>query len=165
MSFDEWLLREERRTEFHKKGVRIKFLGRIPDERIPQKSLDWINETTELTKNNTRLNFNIAFNYGGRAEIVDAVRQLLSAGVDPESVDEHSFAKMLYDPELPDMDLVIRTSAEERLSNFFPWHAAYAEFVFTETLWPDFRGWHFYSAVREYQWRMRRKGSSTTLDD
>lgn len=165
MSFDEWLLRKERRDELNEKGVRIRFVGRLDDERIPPRSHDWLRETESMTADNTKLNFCIAFNYGGRAEILHAVRSLVDDGVGSEKVSEETLAARFYEPEMPDMDLVVRTSAEERLSNFFPWHATYAEFVFSETLWPDFRGWHFYSAVAEYQVRRRRMGAATSGDD
>ena len=165
MSFDEWLLRENRRKEFHDKGVRIRFVGRTDDERIPQKSRDWIEETEELTRDNDRLNFCIAFNYGGQAEVMDAMLAASQAGEDLATLSEEQFAAYFYEPDMPSMDLVIRTSAESRLSNFFLWHSAYAELVFIETLWPDFRGWHLFSAVREYQSRMRRKGKTITGAD
>jgi len=161
MSFDEWLLRRARRDELNEKGVRIRFVGRLDDPQIPQKSRDWLLETEDLTKGNDRLQLCIAFNYGGRAEIVDAVRALAAAGQNLDDLTEEEFAAHLYVPDMPDIDLVIRTSAEHRLSNFFTWHSTYAEFVFTETLWPDFRGWHLYSAVAEYQTRRRRMGAAT----
>jgi len=161
MSFDEWLLRRSRRDELNDKGVRIRFAGRLDDPQIPQKSRDWLLETEDLTKGNDRLQLCIAFNYGGRAEIVDAVRSLAASGQSIADLTEEEFAGHLYVPEMPDLDLVIRTSAEHRLSNFFIWHSTYAEFVFTETLWPDFRGWHLYSAVAEYQTRRRRMGAAT----
>ncbi|MEN3314973.1 MAG: undecaprenyl diphosphate synthase [Acidimicrobiaceae bacterium] len=164
MSFDEWLLRRARRDELNDKGVRIRFVGRLDDPQIPQKSRDWLLETEDLTKGNDRLQLCIAFNYGGRAEIVDAVRALAAAGQSLADLTEDEFSRHLYVPEMPDIDLVIRTSAEHRLSNFFIWHSTYAEFVFTETLWPDFRGWHLYSAVAEYQTRRRRMGAATVED-
>jgi undecaprenyl diphosphate synthase len=165
MSFDEWLLRKERRDELNEKGVRIRFVGRLDDERIPDRSRAWLAETEAMTAHNTRLNFCIAFNYGGRAELLDAIRSLVADGVEPADIDEKALGARFYEPDMPDMDLVVRTSAEERLSNFFPWHATYAEFVFSETLWPDFRGWHFYSAVAEYQARRRRMGAATSVEE
>ena len=159
MSFEEWLLRKERRDELNEKGVRIRFLGRLDDPRIPERSREWLTETQELTEHNTRLQFCIAFNYGGRAEIVDAAR---SAAADGVEVTEASLRERMYLPDMPDMDLIVRTSGEQRLSNFFPWQGTYAELVFTETLWPDFRRWHFYSAVAEFQRRRRRMGAATT---
>lgn len=162
MEFQEWLLHEERVTELRDLGVRIRFCGRIDDGRIPEKSRAYLRNIEERTAHNDRLHLIIAFNYGGRAEIVDAVRQLIADGVAAEDVDEASISDRFYLPEMPDLDLVVRTSAEHRLSNFFPWQATYAEFVFTETLWPDFRAWHLYSAVAEFQSRRRRMGDTIT---
>jgi undecaprenyl diphosphate synthase len=160
MRFDEWLLRKERRDEFNKKGVRIRFVGRRNDARIPSRCAEWLEETEALTSGNDLLDLCIAFNYGGRAELVDAARALRASDTNLEPSEE-AFASHLYAPDMPDMDLVVRTSGEHRLSNFFPWHSAYAEFVFTETLWPDFRGLHLYSAVAEYQSRRRRRGAAS----
>jgi undecaprenyl diphosphate synthase len=167
MRFDEWLLRKERRDELNEKGVQIRFLGRLDDPRIPEDSRDWLRETAALTEHNTRMVLGIAFNYGGRAEIVDAARALVAQGVAPEEVTEERLAAELYAPDMPDMDLVVRTSSEHRTSNFFPWQATYAELVFLDTLWPDFREGHLYSAVAEYQARRRRMGaaSATAVTD
>jgi undecaprenyl diphosphate synthase len=162
MEFQEWLLHEERVTELRDLGVRIRFCGRLDDPRIPQRSRDYLRDIEGRTAHNDRLNLVIAFNYGGRAEIVDAVRQLVAEGIDAELVDEAAIGSRMYLPDMPDLDLVVRTSAEHRLSNFFPWQATYAEFVFTETLWPDFRAWHLYSAVAEFQSRRRRMGDTVT---
>jgi undecaprenyl diphosphate synthase len=159
MRFDEWLLRKERRIELRDKGVQVRFIGRIDDERIPPDSRAWLTETMEMTAHNDRLVLAIAFNYGGRAELVDAVNSLMAAGVGP--VDEQQLHDALYASDMPEMDLVFRTSSEHRLSNFFPWHASYAELVFPDTLWPDVREWHIYSAVAEYQQRRRRRGAAS----
>ena len=102
----------------------------------------------------------VAFNYGGRAEIVDAVRSIVASGVAPGKVDERMIARHLYDPTMPDPDLVIRTSGEFRISNFLIWELAYSELVFTDVLWPDFRREHLLEAVREFQARDRRFGST-----
>lgn len=158
MRFDEWLLRERRRRELVEKGVQVRFVGQLNDERIPERSLEWLAETTAMTAANAKLVLVIAFNYGGRTELVDAVNGLLAAKV--ERVTEEDLHAAMYVPDMPDMDLLVRTSAEHRLSNFFPWHTAYTEFVFSETLWPDFREGHMYSAVAEYQSRRRRKGAA-----
>ena len=100
----------------------------------------------------------IAFDYGGRAELVEAARRLVADGLDPKSVDETALATRLYAPELPDPDLVIRASGERRLSNFLLWQSAYAEFVFTDTLWPDFSAADLDAALDEFAQRQRRFG-------
>jgi undecaprenyl diphosphate synthase len=137
-------------------GVRARFLGR--DDRAP----DWLREKMDAleqaTVSNSRLALWIAFDYGGRAEIVDAARRLLASGVDPEDVDEAALAACLYEAEMPDPDLVVRTSGEQRVSNFLLWQSAYAEYVFTETLWPDFGPEELRAAIEEYARRRRRFG-------
>jgi undecaprenyl diphosphate synthase len=100
----------------------------------------------------------VAFNYGGRAEIVDAVRALVEAGTPAAKIDERAIRRHLYDPEMPDPDLVLRTSGEFRISNFLLWELAYSELVFTDVLWPDFRRGHLVEAIAEYQRRDRRFG-------
>ena len=162
MDFSEWLLHETRVEELRELGVLIRFVGRLDDERIPQRSRDYLNDISARTARNSKLQLVIAFNYGGRAEIIDAVRTLMVDAVDPQTMTEADLEARLYLPEMPDVDLVVRTSAEHRLSNFLLWQASYAEFVFTETLWPDFRAWHLYSAVAEYQSRRRRMGAAVT---
>ena len=156
MNFNESLL-VRRRDELNERGVRIRFAGRR-DWRVPKRLIRRMDESLALTEANRTLTLTIAFNYGGRAEIVDAVRRLVADGVPPDKVDERAIAKRLYDPEMPDPDLVIRTSGEYRLSNFLLWEAAYSELVFTDVLWPDFRRQHLFDAVREYQERDRRFG-------
>ena len=156
MNFNESLLLR-RRDELNEHGVRIRFLGRR-DWRVPKRLLRLMDESLELTKDNRAMTFSIAFNYGGRAEIVDAVRQLVDEGVPAAKIDERAIARRLYDPEMPDPDLVLRTSGESRLSNFLLWEAAYSELVFTDVLWPDFRREHLFAAVREFQDRDRRFG-------
>lgn len=156
MGFNESLL-VRRRDELNEKGVRIQFIGRR-DWRVPKRLLRRIDESAELTSKNRTLTLTIAFNYGGKAEIVDAVRRLVDEGVPAAKIDEKAIAKRLYDPSMPDPDLVVRTSGEYRLSNFLLWEAAYSELVFTEVLWPDFRREHLFEAVREYQARDRRFG-------
>ena len=136
-----------------KQGVRTRFVGRR--DRAP----DWLRgkmaDLERATEGETRLNLWIAFDYGGRAEIVEAARRLAAAG---NEVDEDSFGRHLYAPEMPDPDLVIRTSGELRLSNFMLWQSAYAEFVFVDTLWPDFGPDALRSALEEYAQRRRRFG-------
>lgn len=156
MGFNESLL-VRRRDELNDKGVRIQFIGRR-DWRVPKRLLRRIDESAELTAKNRTLTLTIAFNYGGKAEIVDAVRRLVEEGVPAAKIDEKAIAKRLYDPSMPDPDLVVRTSGEYRLSNFLLWEAAYSELVFTDVLWPDFRRGHLFAAVREYQERDRRFG-------
>jgi len=158
MSLHEWLLRDEKRRRFRDIGVRLRFIGDLEDPRIPADCRKWLDECEQMTLHNEKLQFAIAFNYGGRAETLHAVQQLIRQGRDPDKLDEDDLARAMYDPEMPDIDLLIRTSSEYRLSNYFPWHSAYSEFVFIDTLWPDFRGGHMYSAVAEYQSRRRRKG-------
>ena len=156
MNFNRSLL-ERRQHELHEVGIRIVFSGRR-DWRVPRGVLKRMDEASELTKNNTAMTLNIAFNYGGRAEIVDAVKRLIEDGVSAKNVDDKAIAQRLYHPELPEPDLVVRTSGEYRTSNFLMWEAAYAELVFTDVLWPDFRREDLYDAVAEYQRRERRFG-------
>jgi undecaprenyl diphosphate synthase len=165
MSLQEWLLRDEKRQRFRRLGVRFRFIGQLDDPRIPPACRAWLRECEEITAENDRLQFCIAFNYGGRAEITDAAKRLISEGVTADKIDEDMVHHAMYEPSMPDIDLLIRTSSEFRLSNFFPWHAAYAEFVFMDTLWPDFRAGHLYSAVAEYQTRRRRRGGSGSGTD
>jgi undecaprenyl diphosphate synthase len=138
-------------------GVRTRFIGRR--DRAP----GWLQEAMagleQETAGNERLQLWIAFDYGGRAEIVEAVRRLLANGTKPESLDEDSFARHLYAPELPDPDLLIRTSGELRISNFLLWQLAYAELVFVDTLWPDFGEDQLREALEAYAGRRRRFGA------
>ena len=119
-------------------------------------------QATELTRNNKKLVFTIAFNYGGRAEIVDAVQQLVDDGVEAHKITERSISKRLYDPEMPDVDLMIRTSGEHRISNFLLWELAYSELWFTDTLWPDFTRDHMRAAVTDFRNRTRTYGGVTS---
>ena len=156
MNFNQDLL-IRRRDELNGKGVRIRFAGRR-DWRVPRRLLRRIRESEALTRDNRRLTLTMAFNYGGRAEIVDAVRGLVDAGVSASRVDERAIRGHLYYPDAPDPDLVIRTSGEFRISNFLLWQLAYSELVFSDVLWPDFRRQHLFEAVREFQRRDRRYG-------
>jgi undecaprenyl diphosphate synthase len=164
MNFNRSLLRR-RRDELHDRGVRIVFTGRR-DWRVPRGVLREMEEAEQLTRANTRMTLNIAFNYGGRTEVVDAVRRLVSdhdAGrLRGERLSVESIAARLYRPDMPDPDLVIRTSGEQRISNFLLWQAAYAELWFTPVLWPDFDREHLFEAIRDFQKRSRRFGA---LDD
>jgi len=147
-----------RRQELHERGVRIRIAGRR-DWRVPKRVLRRMDEACELTRDNRRMTFTIAFNYGGRAEIVDAVRALVREKVPESKIDERAIRRHLYWPDMPDLDLVVRTSGEYRISNFLLWELAYSELIFTDTLWPDFRRENLYEAVREYQRRDRRFGA------
>ena len=160
MNFNRSLL-ERRQHELHAEGVRITFSGRR-DWRVPKRVLANIEEAEELTRRNTTLTLNIAFNYGGRAEIIDAVQRLVADGVPAKKIDEKALRSRLYHPELADPDLVIRTSGEYRISNFLLWEMAYSELVFTDVLWPDFRREDLYGAIEEFQRRVRRFGGIDT---
>lgn len=156
MHFNEHLLLA-RQGMLHEQGVRIRFAGRR-DWRVPRRLMRRMDEAIELTQDNRRLTLTFAFNYGGRAEIVDAVRSLVEERVTPSQVTERAIARKLYYPDMPDPDVVIRTSGEYRVSNFLLWQLAYSELVFVDVLWPDFRREHLFGAVREYQRRDRRFG-------
>jgi undecaprenyl diphosphate synthase len=152
-----------RRDELHALGVRIRFIGRR-DWRVPRWVGRRMDEAASLTEGNTNLTLTVAFNYGGRAELVDAVRSIVASGISPAKIDERTIARHLYDPSIPDPDLVIRTSGEYRISNFLIWELAYSELVFTDVLWPDFRRENLVEAIREFQARDRRFGT-TGRDD
>jgi undecaprenyl diphosphate synthase len=136
-----------------REGVHTKFVGRR--DRAPEWLHTKMEELEAATENERRLHLWIAFDYGGRAEIVEAARRASEAG---EELDEETFSQYLYAPEMPDPDLVIRTSGELRLSNFLLWQSAYSEFVFTDTLWPDFGPDEFRAAIEDYAGRRRRFG-------
>ncbi|MBA3304165.1 MAG: di-trans,poly-cis-decaprenylcistransferase [Acidimicrobiia bacterium] len=156
LQFNESIL-TRRRDELNERGVRIRFAGRR-DWRVPKRLIRRMDEALELTAGNRTMTLTIAFNYGGRAEIVDAVQALVREGVAAERIDERAIRRHLYDPEMPDPDLVVRTSGEYRISNFLLWELAYSELIFTDVLWPDFRRGHLVEAVREFQRRDRRFG-------
>jgi len=137
-------------------GVRIRHLGLV--EGLASRLVDKLKHAQEITRHNDRLLLNVAINYGGRAEIVDAVRQIVAEGISPEQIDEGTIERHLSTSGLPDPDLVIRTAGEMRLSNFLIWQAAYAEFYSTPTLWPDFGRAELYQALLAYQGRDRRFG-------
>ncbi len=140
-----------------KQGVRTRFLGRR--DRVEGWLAEKMASLERRTASLETLQLWIAFDYGGRAEIVDAARRLVEDGVAAESVDENELSGRLYAPELGEVDLVVRTSGEMRLSNFLLWEAAYAELVFSETLWPDFGAEDLAAATREYAARQRRFGA------
>ena len=147
-------------AELHGNNVRIRVIG--ARENLPGDIAPLLVEAEDVTRANTGLVLVIAFNYGGRQEIVAAARALaedVAAGrLDPQAVDADAFARKLYTADLPDPDLIIRTSGEQRISNFLPWQAAYAEFVFTPTLWPDFDRAALEAALDEFARRERRFG-------
>ena len=161
MGFNERLL-VARRDELHERGVRVRFIGRRGG-RVPARVRKRIEETEELTQPNRKLTLTFAFNYGGRAEIVDGVREIArearSRKLDPDKIDERTIARHLYTPDMPDPDLLIRTSGEFRISNYLLWQLAYSELVFTDVLWPDFRTKDLVEAIEEFQRRNRRFGN------
>ena len=143
-------------NELHSRGVRIRHIGRR--DGVGDALLQRIERAEELTRDNSALTVNIAFNYGGRADIVDAVRALVREGASPEDIDEAAISAHLSTAGLPDPDLVIRTAGEMRLSNFLIWQAAYAEYYSTTTFWPDFGRQELYKALLAFQERKRRFG-------
>jgi undecaprenyl diphosphate synthase len=161
MQFNEGLLLR-RRDDLNQRGVRVRFIGRRGG-RVPGRLRRRIAEAEELTRANRRMTLTFAFNYGGRAELVDSVRAIARAArdrqIDAERVDERLIARHLYAPDMPDPDLLVRTSGEYRISNFLLWQVAYSELHFTDVLWPDFRREHLFEAIRDYQNRERRFGA------
>jgi len=141
---------------FHRENIRLLHLGRL--DRLSQKLREKVKAAVELTRNNTGLTLCLAFDYGGRDEIVQAAKRIASAGIADDSIDESVFARYLYNPDVPDPDLVIRTGGDSRLSNFLLWQAAYSELHFTPVLWPDFGLEDIEEALSEYKRRQRRFG-------
>ncbi|MCD6520383.1 MAG: isoprenyl transferase [Anaerolineae bacterium] len=142
--------------ELKRNGVRIRHVGRT--ERLSPQLVKKIRYAEQVTQENDRLILNVAFNYGGRAELVDAVRRIVAEGLAPEQIDEQTIAEHLYTAGMPDPDLIIRTGGEMRLSNFLLWQGAYAEFYVTPTFWPDFDREELLKALLDYQNRQRRFG-------
>lgn len=142
--------------ELHEEGVQLRHIGRL--ERLPPKLLQRVLDAIELTKNNEQLILNVAFDYGGRAELMDAIRRIIADRLPAEQVDESLVSRYLYTAGLPDPDLIIRTSGEMRISNFLIWQGAYAELYVTPTLWPDFDKDELYKALEDYNRRERRFG-------
>ena len=151
-------LRSELRTLLAN-DIRFNVIGRMED--LSPDVQHELRAAIERTASSQGMLFNIALNYGGRAEIVDAARRAIESGIDPAELDEERFASFLYTAHQPDPDLLIRTSGEMRVSNYLLWQIAYAEIYVTETLWPDFRRRHFIDAVLAYQKRERRYGGIT----
>ena len=142
--------------ELRAQGVRIRLLGRLDE--LPDATRASIGEALDATAGGDRLLLNVAFNYAGRTELVDAFRRLVASGIPPEAIDEAAISASLYTAGLPDPDLVIRTGGEQRLSNFLIWQSAYAEFYSCDALWPDFGPDAFDAALREFASRQRRFG-------
>jgi undecaprenyl diphosphate synthase len=140
----------------HKEGVRLVHLGSL--EGLSEELKAKVRGAIELTRNNDRLVLNVAFNYGGRADILNAVRRIITEGIPPEKIDEQTFSRYLYTNGTPDPDLIIRTGDEMRLSNFLIWQAAYAEFYSVPTFWPDFDVKDVEEALKAYSRRERRFG-------
>jgi len=143
--------------EFEKEGIRAVFLG--ARDNVPKSVLKAIDEAETRTAHNTRATLGICLNYGGQLELANATCRMMQSGVAPELVTPELLAQYLYAPELPPIDLVIRTGGEERLSNFMLWRAAYAELYFTDVFWPDFDDAAAQAALDEYAHRQRRFGS------
>lgn len=149
-----------RRDQMHDMGVRIRFMGRR-DWRLPKRLITEVEDAERLTRHNRDLTLTVAFNYGGRTEILDAVKKVIAdhdAGKLRGRLTEGSISSRFQYPDMPEPDLVIRTSGEQRLSNFLLWEAAYSEWWFTPVLWPDFSRDHLYEAIRDFQKRDRRFG-------
>jgi undecaprenyl diphosphate synthase len=161
MRFNEELLLR-RRDDLDSRGVRVRFIGRRGG-RVPKRVLRHIEETEAMTVRNRRMTLTFAFNYGGRAEITDAVRaiagEVKARRLAPGKIDEKTIARHLYATDMPDPDLIVRTSGEYRLSNFLMWESAYSELVFTDVLFPDFRRVDLFEAIAEFQRRDRRFGA------
>ena len=142
--------------ELRRQGVQVRLLGRLDE--LPEETRRSIGEALDATADGARLILNVAFNYAGRTELVDAVRRLVAAGASPESIDEAAVSAALYTAGLPDPDLLIRTGGEQRISNFLIWQSAYAELYFCDALWPDFGPDAFDQALLEFARRHRRFG-------
>lgn len=161
MGFNRDVIRR-RRDEMHAMGVRVKWAGRRP--RLWASVIRELETAEEMTRSNDVLTLTMCVNYGGRAEIADAAqsiaRQVAAGRLSPEKVDERAIARALYVPDLPDVDMVLRTSGEQRISNFMVWQAAYAEMVFLNVLWPDVTRATLYEAIDIYARRGRRYGTA-----
>jgi undecaprenyl diphosphate synthase len=159
MGFNRDVIRR-RRDEMHALGVRVRWAGRRP--KLWKSVIDELEVAQELTRHNTVLTLTMCVNYGGRAEIADAAAALARAVkdglVDPKAIDERLFARYLDEPDMPDVDLFVRSSGEQRISNFLLWQSAYAELVFPDVLWPDFDRRDLWRAIEQYAARDRRYG-------
>lgn len=146
----------EQARELHRRGVRLQHLGRL--DRLSPSLQEAILHSLALTRNNTGITLNVAFDYGGRAELVEAVRRIIADGVPASSVDESLLSQYLTTRDMPDPDLIIRTAGEQRLSNFLIWQSAYSEYYCTPVLWPDFGPAQVEEALEAYRQRQRRFG-------
>jgi undecaprenyl diphosphate synthase len=142
--------------KLHRDGVRLRHLGRLYDLSPDIQSA--VKDSVELTRNNTRIGLNVCFNYGGRAELVDAIQQIIADGRSPDTITEELIGSYLYTRDLPDPDMVIRTAGEMRVSNFLLWQSAYSEYYATPTLWTDFGREDLLAALDSYRQRQRRFG-------
>jgi undecaprenyl diphosphate synthase len=155
-----WLIEQATRDELqgmHEKNVRVRVAGRTHE--VPESLQRAFERGIELTKHNTGITFTLAVNYGGRAEIVDAVRSIVADGIPPEEITDETIASRLYNPQHPEPDLMIRTAGEMRWSNFLIWQAAYSELVVTDASWPEFDERQLFDAVLTYQKRTRKFGA------
>ena len=163
MGFNRDVIRR-RRDDMHAMGVRVRWAGRRP--RLWKSVIDELEIAEQMTKHNSVLTLTMCVNYGGRAEIADAAaalaRDVARGRVDPDKVNDRVLARYLDEPAMPDVDLFVRSSGEQRISNFLLWQSAYAELVFQDTLWPDYDRRHFWAAIEEYAARDRRYGGAIT---
>lgn len=161
MGFNRDVIRR-RRDELNELGVRVRWIGR--EKRLWRSVVSELEDAVELTASNRKLTLTMCVNYGGRAELADAMAAIADdvrrRKLDPAKIDERTISKYLYDPEMPDVDLFVRSSGEQRTSNFLPWQASYAEMVFLDTLWPDFDRRNLWQAVEEFNARERRFGGA-----
>jgi undecaprenyl diphosphate synthase len=146
--------------ELHKNGIRIRHIGRL--EGLPKSVQESVIRAVKLTEDNRGMTLGVALNYGGRAEILDAIRRIIADNIPPEDIDESRFGRYLYTDGFPDVDLIIRTSGEMRTSNFLIWQSAYSEYYFTPVLWPDFDEKELEKALLAYSRRQRRFGGRQT---
>ncbi|MCI0440704.1 MAG: polyprenyl diphosphate synthase, partial [Chloroflexi bacterium] len=146
----------------HEQGVRIRHLGRL--DRLPSALQDAVRASVELTSKNTGLTLSVAFDYGGRADILNAVQRIVADRLSPEDITEEAFSRYLYTSELPDPDLIVRTAGEMRISNFLLWQSAYSEYYATPVMWPDFDETEIAKALAAYSKRQRRFGKVASED-
>ena len=154
---------ESETLDLHRRGARLRHIGSL--DGLSESLARSVCDAIALTRDNTRITLTLAFNYGGRAELVRAVREIVAAGVPADAIDEAVINRHLYTHDMPDPDLVVRTSGEHRTSNFLIWQAAYAEYVFSPVLWPDFGPAELDAAVAEYRGRERRFGGLIAVDE